>query len=113
MKNRATYHTLFYPSVTCCVVNQFLPHSVNPEVLELTQSQSLWELQYFLYTRSRTYKKGITCQESIHNVSEPLPEENRWRNSPAVKSIAMEIQGCLEVMLQSNVVKFTVTYVFM
>lgn len=80
-----------------------------PEVLDLTQSLSLWEIQYFLYKRSGTYKKGITCQESIHNISEPLPEKNRGRNSLAVKSIAMEIQGCLEVMLQANVVKFTVT----
>jgi hypothetical protein len=38
-----------------------------------------------------------------------MPEKNRGRNRPAVKSIAMGIQGCLEVMLQSNVVKFTVT----
>jgi hypothetical protein len=59
--------------------------------------------------RSRTYKKGITCQENIHKVSEPLPEKNCGKNRPAVKSTAMEIQGCLEVMLHSNVVKFTVT----
>jgi len=82
--------------------------------VKLTQSLSVWKLQYFLYTRSGTYKKGITCQESIQNVSEPLPEKNRGRNSPAFESTAMEIQGCLEVMLQSNVVKLTVTsYMFL
>jgi len=40
--------------------------------------------------------------------------KNRGRNSPAFESIAMEKQGCLEVMLQSNVVKFIVTsYMFL
>jgi hypothetical protein len=82
---------------------------VQPEVLELSQSLSLWELQYFLYMRSGTYKKGITCQECVLNVSELLLGKNRGRNSPAVNRIAMEIQGCLEVMLQSKVAKFAVT----
>lgn len=101
--------TFFHSSVTCCVVNQFFfPHSV-----KLTQSLSLWELQCFLYTRSGTYKKGNTFQESIQNVSEPLPKINSGRNSPAFESIAIQIQDCLEVMLQFNVVKFTVTsYMF-
>jgi hypothetical protein len=45
----------------------------------------------------------------VLNISAPLPEKNRRRNSPAVKSITMEIQGCLEVMLQSNVVNVSVT----